>query len=87
VDTVVLGCTHYPFVRAPLARALGTRVELVDSAPAIARRTGQLLKDGGLLVRSGSGSLRVLTTGQPAKVEPVVRRLLGAAVPVDRVRI
>ena len=87
VDTVVLGCTHYSFVRAPLARALGTRVELVDSAPAIARRTGQLLKDGGLLVRSGSGSLRVLTTGEPEKVEPVVRRLWGAAVPVGRVRI
>jgi len=87
VDTVVLGCTHYSFVRAPLARAFGTRVELVDSAPAIARRTGQLLKDGGLLVRSGSGSLRVLTTGEPEKVEPVVRRLWGAAVPVGRVRI
>jgi glutamate racemase len=87
VDTVVLGCTHYSFVRGALARALGARVELLDSAPAIARRTGQLLKDGGLLAPPGAGSLRVLTTGQPEKVEPVVTRLWGAPVPVARVRI
>jgi glutamate racemase len=87
VDTVVLGCTHYAFVRGALARALGPRVELLDSAPAIARRTGQLLKEGGLLAPRGSGSLRVLTTGQPEKVEPVVSRLWGAPVPVARVRI
>jgi glutamate racemase len=87
VDTVVLGCTHYAFVRAPLARALGTRVELVDSAPAIARRTGQLLKEGGLLAPPGSGSLRVLTTAEPEKVEPVVSRLWGAPVSVTHARI
>jgi glutamate racemase len=87
VDTVVLGCTHYAFVRAPLARALGTRVEIVDSAPAIARRTGQLLKDGGLLAPPGSGSLRVFTTAEPEKVEPVVSRLWGAPVPVAHARI
>jgi glutamate racemase len=87
VDTVVLGCTHYAFVRAPLSRVLGARVELVDSAPAIARRTGQLLKESGLLANPGPGSLRVLTTGDADKVEPVVARLWGAPVAVARVRI
>src|SRR5918994_3206734 len=87
VDTVVLGCTHYAFVRGPLSRVLGPRVELVDSAPAIARRAEQLLKEGGLRATSGAGSLRVLTTGEPAKVAPVVCRLWGEPVPVDRVRI
>jgi glutamate racemase len=87
VDTVVLGCTHYPFIRAPLARVLGPRVELVDSAPAIARRTEQLLKDGGLRSRSGTGSFRVLTTGDAPTVAPVVARLWGQAVAVDQVRI
>jgi glutamate racemase len=87
VDTVVLGCTHYPFVRATLARLMGPRVELVESAPAVARRTEQLLKDGGLRARSGAGSLRVLTTGDPSKVGPAVARLWGEAVVVDQVRI
>ena len=87
VDTVVLGCTHYPFVKGPLARVLGPRVELVDSAPAIARRTEQLLREGGLRNGSGPGSVRVLTTGDPRKVAPVVCRLWGEELLVRRVRI
>ena len=87
VDTVVLGCTHYAFVQGPVGRLLGPEVELVDTAPAIARRTEQLLAEAGLSAASGEGSLRLLTTGDPEKVAPVVRRLWGAAVSVDGVRI
>lgn len=87
VDTVVLGCTHYPFVARPLARVLGPKVELVDSAPAIARRTDQLLKDAGLRATSGAGSFRLLTTGDPRKVAPVVSRLWGAPVEVAAVTL
>ena len=87
VDTVVLGCTHYPFIAGPLARVLGPKVELVDSAPAIARRTDQLLKDAGLRTTSGAGSFRLLTTGDPRKVAPVVSRLWGAPVEVAAVTL
>ena len=87
VDTVVLGCTHYPFVSGPLGRLLGPRVELVDSAPAIARRTEQLLKDGAMRARNGRGSFRLLTTGEPPKVAPVVARLWGEPVDVEAVAI
>jgi glutamate racemase len=87
VDTVVLGCTHYPFIARPLARVLGPKVELVDSAPAIARRTDQLLKDAGLRATSGAGSFRLLTTGDPRKVGPVVSRLWGAPVEVATIKI
>jgi glutamate racemase len=87
VDTVVLGCTHYAFVQHPIGRLLGPGVELVDTAPAIARRTEQLLADAGLSTASGEGSLRLLTTGDPRKVSPVVGRLWGAAVTVDGVLI
>jgi glutamate racemase len=87
VDAVVLGCTHYAFVAPALGRVLGPGVELVDSAPAIARRTEHLLREGELLARSGPGSLRVLTTGRREKVGPVVERLWGAAVEVEAVTI
>ena len=87
VDAVVLGCTHYAFVAPALARVLGPGVELVDSAPAIARRAEHLLREAHLLAPSGSGSLRVLTTGQPEKVGPVVERLWGKAVSVEAVTI
>ncbi len=43
VDTVILGCTHYPFVRALLQRLLGPKVTLVTSGTAIARRVGHAL--------------------------------------------
>ena len=86
VDAVVLGCTHYAFVTPALARVL-PGVELVDSAPAIARRVQHLLREGGLLATSGSGSFRVLTTGWPEKVGPVVGRLWGGPVNVDRLDV
>ena len=87
VDAVVLGCTHYAFVAPALARVLGPGVELVNSAPAIARRAEHLLREGGLLASVGSGSLRVLPTGRPERVGPVVERLLGGPVNVDRLDV
>jgi glutamate racemase len=83
VDAVVLGCTHYAFAAPALARVLGPDVQLVDSAPAIARRVEHLLREAGLLAPSGPGSLRVLTTGSPERVGPVVERLWGGPVSVD----
>jgi glutamate racemase len=87
VDAVVLGCTHYAFVAPALARVLGPGVELVDSASAIARRVESLLRQGGLSAPSGPGSLRVLTTGDPDNVAPVVERLWGGPVTVGAMRI
>jgi glutamate racemase len=87
VDAVVLGCTHYAFVAPALARVLGPGVELVDSAPAIARRVEQLLREGGGLAQSGAGSFRVWTTGEPEKVGPSVERLWGGPVGVERLDV
>ena len=86
-DTVVLGCTHYLFVEGAVRRALGSGVEIVDSGPAIARRLTQVLSGGGLKAARGSGSLRMWTTGEPSAVQPVVDRLWGEAVDLDRVTI
>ena len=87
VDTVVLGCTHYPFVADAVRRALGPGVEIVDSGPAIARRLAQVLRESGLAPSAGPGSLRILTTGEPDAVGPVVGRLWGEAVGLDRIAI
>ena len=86
-DTVVLGCTHYPFVENVLRRALGPDVEILDSGPAIARRLAQVLQQGSLEAAPGPGSLRMWTTGEPSAVQPVVDRLWGEAVDLDRVAI
>ncbi|HEX2204168.1 MAG TPA: glutamate racemase [Longimicrobium sp.] len=87
VDTVVLGCTHYLFVRDAIAEALGPDVQILDSGEAIARRVRQVLGEAGRLAEGGVGSLRVLTTGDPAEVAPVVARIWGEPLPVAHVEI
>jgi glutamate racemase len=62
-------------------------VTLVDSAPAIARRTAQLLEQGRARRDAGEGGIRVLTTGDPEKVAAVVQRLWGGPVALEAVRI
>jgi len=48
IDTLVLGCTHYPLLRGLLAEVTGTGVRLVDSAEATARETARVLQSGRL---------------------------------------
>ena len=85
VDTVVLGCTHYPFATDAIAQALGPQVTLVDCAPAIARRVRQILGDA--VNGGGDGGLEVLTTGEPPEVRAVVARLWGSDVPVGHLDV
>lgn len=56
VDRVVLGCTHYPFVRKQIAHVLGD-VRFFDGGAGTARQLHRLLKQGGLLRDSGEGSV------------------------------
>jgi glutamate racemase len=85
VDTVVLGCTHYPFVREQIAAALGPDVTLLDSGPAIARQTARVLRERNSLRASGEGTLRLVTTGDPAEVAAVAGRIWGSPIPVRHV--
>lgn len=87
VDAVVLGCTHYPFVRETLAAVLGPDVELIDSGPAIARRTLALLDEGRLRRTDGPGTLHVFTTGDPEAVAAVVEHVWGTPLPVAHVDV
>lgn len=64
VDTVVLGCTHYPLVAPMLQRILGRGVTLVSSGAGVARSAERALASRGLLnPRSGEGEYRFLCTG------------------------
>jgi glutamate racemase len=64
VDTVILGCTHFPLVRPLLQRMLGRGVELVTSGDALARQVEHALRTRGLgNPRAGEGTYRFLCTG------------------------
>ena len=58
LDAIVLGCTHYPFVRAVVRKILGENVAIVDGGAGTARQTRRLLEEKGWL-RSGTGSLKM----------------------------
>lgn len=61
-DVVVLGCTHYPMIQEKIAARLGSHVELIDPAPAVASRTLDVAHERGVDLK-GSGSLEIWTTG------------------------
>lgn len=78
-DTLVLGCTHYPFLADVISRVAGPRVRLVDPAPAVARQAARLAAEAGL--DTGSGTLRVETSGDPVSVAATIAALTGLAPP------
>jgi glutamate racemase len=80
-DTLVLGCTHYAFLRPLLAQAAGPDVALVDTGEAVARRTADLLARDGLEADGGRGRVEWFSSG--AGGEAVLARLWGAPVAVQ----
>jgi glutamate racemase len=75
VDTLILGCTHYPLLRGAIAGAVGGRVRLVDSAEAVAGEVADVLaKDAleGLAV----GGLRLLVTDAAARITHIAHLIL-----------
>jgi glutamate racemase len=87
VDTVVLGCTHYPFARDTIRALLGDGVTLIDTASAVAERTASLWSD------SSPGSTkaprqRVTSTGSGATMQLLMDRCPGLAhLSVEAVRL
>lgn len=53
-DKIVLGCTHYPFLRDVIARVAGEGVDIIDSSEAVARRVGVLLDENGIRAEEGA---------------------------------
>jgi glutamate racemase len=79
VDTLLLGCTHYPLLMPAFAAA--TRAHVLDPAPHVAVRLGEWLTRHPEFDAPGSGSLRVLCTGDPAVFAEHGRRFFGAELP------
>lgn len=77
VDTVILGCTHYPLIRPIFQRVFGRGVTLVFSAEETAREVAETLARKGIEnAPAREGSSRFLTTGDPAAFREVGRRFL-----------
>jgi glutamate racemase len=88
VDTLVLGCTHYPFVMPLIQQIAGPDVTVIDPAPAVARQTERLLRAHNLLADTAvAGSTHLYTTAHPSNLAPLLPHLLGEILPVTAVEL
>lgn len=86
IDTLVLGCTHYPLLREAIAQVLGPEVRLVDSGSAVAEAVARKLDERGRLGAGAPAALgaaappahRIFVTDIPSRFEEVAARFLGA---------
>ncbi|HEX8724688.1 MAG TPA: glutamate racemase [Gemmatimonadaceae bacterium] len=84
IDTLVLGCTHYPLLKPLLHALLGPGVRLIDSAEETAAETARMLAAAGLAAPADAvPSYRFICSDEPSRFLSLGQRFLGAA--IDRV--
>ena len=84
VDTVILGCTHYPLIAPMLQRMLGPGVQLITSGRSLALSVAQSLRDSGLgAARPGEGDYRFLCTGDVEAFRTLGSRFLQ--MPIEQI--
>lgn len=85
VDTLVMGCTHFPFVIPLIQQIAGDGVRVIDPAPAIARQTERVLIQQYLLRSSTDQPFhRYLTSGDPTRFSRLLEQLLGVKARPER---
>jgi glutamate racemase len=85
IDQLVLGCTHYPFLRPLIERVVGAGVEIVDPAPAVARQAVRVLKGCGWLAEEGQPAAhRFFTSGNPDRFRTALKELVGLDAQVEQ---
>jgi glutamate racemase len=81
IDTLVLGCTHYPLLKGVLAKVMGDRVTLIDSAIETAAEVEKTLRESSLLSKTSSAvSREFYVTDSPEKFTEVGERFLGSKI-------
>jgi len=83
IDTVVLGCTHYPFVQPLIEQIVGAHIQVIDTGPAVARHVEKLLNDHAIAHRQNRGSVRFFTSGNSLALQQLFSTLWGAAVELN----
>jgi len=82
IDTIVLGCTHFPFIEKEIKKVMGLPLSFLDSGPAVARQVNRILEHNGLYTRNTSAKYVFYTTGNKKKVSIVYNKLLEQPVVV-----
>ena len=83
-DTVILGCTHYPFLRPLLSEMVPADVSLIDTGAAVARQLQRLLVQDDLLASGPAQATRFWTSGDPKQFELILPVLWQGGGTVER---
>jgi glutamate racemase len=75
-DTLVLGCTHYPFLKNHIRELIGASITIVDTSDAVVRQLGRQLEQHGLANEAGVMSLNLLSTANGDTLQAMAERLL-----------
>ncbi len=76
-DSLILGCTHYPLLKGIIARAVGGKINIIDSAEAAALEVRRTLARAGLLRPSGSGRAEFFVSDAPRRFAALASALVG----------
>ena len=87
IDTLVLGCTHYPLLTGVISYVMGNNVTLVSSAEETAKDLYRTLVEAGLLNQSGNPTHKFVSTGESETFTRLARRFLGPEVSTVESRI
>jgi glutamate racemase len=85
IDTLVLGCTHYPLLKPVIGEIIGRSVRLIDSAEETAADARRMLAANDITAADGEGAYRFISSDDPQQFLTLGRRFLGAA--IERVEV
>lgn len=82
IDTLVLGCTHYPVLRGMIEKTVGTDIHIIDSAEAVALKAKELLAETGMLNTTATpAKTHLLVSDLPQKFRTLYRLFMGSDMP------
>jgi len=85
IDTVVLGCTHYPFVIPLIQQIVGDNVRVIDPAPSVAKQVRRVLESKGIRSEIGmQGEVKFYTSGDPEDLKSLLPVLFGEKAEVTK---
>jgi glutamate racemase len=81
IDALVLGCTHYPLLKAVIGRVMGPSVRLVDSAVETAKEMERVIRNEDIVGGNGDGRFSVVLSDTSPTFEEIATRFLGRGIP------
>lgn len=87
IDTLILGCTHYPLLQDPISQVIGEDVTIISSAKETATELSTILQHKDLLADNQNASHRFFTTGKSHLFLEIAENWLGRSISVETVKL